>query len=73
MAGRLQQGIPPPGASVDVTFEALVVRCDVLDTEPHRGGIRVLVRPQAGTGRQWVALDRVTEARAHAVLVVPRG
>lgn len=41
-------------------IEGLRVRIGVLDAKRAFGHIRVLITPMAGTGEQWVNLDRVT-------------
>ena len=54
-----------------VRCEALEVACTVRDVKESYGRPRLLVRPEAGTGEQWVELGRVRiEVSAPGTLAV---
>lgn len=66
--------VPAIGCRVDVRMESLTVRCRVADVKESYGRPRLLVRPEVGTGEQWVELGRVSLAETcgpvHGALVV---
>ena len=47
------------GQKVLVRFEELHIECRVVDVKMSYGRPRLLVKPDAGTGWQWVELSRV--------------
>jgi hypothetical protein len=51
--------LPAVGQAVLVRCENLQVRCSVIDVKNSYGRPRLLVRPENGTGEQWVELSRV--------------
>lgn len=58
--------IPAVGQRVMVRCDELNVDCKVIDVKTAWGKPRLLVAPVAGSGQQWVSLDR---ARVMAVSV----
>lgn len=51
--------VPAIGASVSVRFESVRIECRVNDVKYVWGRIRLQVSPLAGSGEQWVELDRL--------------
>jgi len=50
---------PAIGATVGVRFEKLIIDCTVVDAKNSYGQTRLLVRPAAGVGEQWIELSRL--------------
>jgi len=50
---------PAVGATVDVRCDLLWIRATVADVKHAYGRTRLLVKPAAGSGEQWVELERV--------------
>lgn len=67
------------GERVVVQFQSVSVICTVVDAKNSWGRVRLLVRPVAGYGEQWVELERLTrEDAGHSVAnsevgITPRG
>lgn len=51
--------IPAVGVTVNVQFDSLLFHCEILDVKQSWGKYRFLIRPEAGTGTQWVELSRL--------------
>jgi len=51
--------IPAVGHTVLVRMECIGVLCKVIDAKNVYGKVRLLVRPQAGAGEQWIELSRL--------------
>lgn len=47
------------GARINVRCESMQIECIVEDVKNSWGQARLLVRPVAGTGQQWVEMSRV--------------
>lgn len=56
--------LPAIGQQVNVRCEDLQILCTVTDVKSAYGVIRLQVQPVAGTGSQWVQLERITLAAA---------
>jgi hypothetical protein len=52
--------LPAIGAPVLVTYEDIRIQATVVNVKQSYGRARLLIRPTAGTGEQWVELPRVT-------------
>jgi len=62
--------LPAIGTPVKVRFEKLVIECTVRDVKNSWGRPRLEVVPAAGSGTQWVELDRILLAPAVGALAV---
>lgn len=51
--------LPSIGTEAKVSFESVVVDCQILDAKVSYGRTRVLVSPLLGSGSQWVEITRV--------------
>lgn len=58
--------LPAIGAPILVRFEDITIRCTVVNVKQSYGRARLLVKPTAGTGEQWVELPRVVLERETA-------
>lgn len=54
-----QQMLPAIGRKVVVRFEEIEVVCVVRDVKTAWNKARLLIEPEAGSGRQWVEMGRV--------------
>ena len=59
--------LPAVGEMVRVKFESLWIECKVHDVKTAWGKARLLVRPVAGQGEQWVELGRLETRRTAQV------
>ena len=50
---------PAIGTTVGVRFESLIIDAVVVDAKNSWGKVRLLVRPAAGVGEQWIELNRL--------------
>jgi hypothetical protein len=55
---------PAIGATVLVRFEQLTIEARVLDAKNTWNKVRLLIRPIAGGGEQWIELSRLVAAVA---------
>lgn len=55
--------IPAVGEPVRVRFEDLWIDATVVDVKSSWGKARLLIRPVAGNGQQWVELGRLESRR----------
>ena len=62
----VRQLTPAVGEQVLVRFEELALECTVVDAKNSWGKVRLLVRPVAGVGEQWVELGRLVNRAAAA-------
>ena len=51
--------VPAIGATVGVRFESLIIDATVVDAKNSWGKVRLLIRPAAGVGEQWIELNRL--------------
>lgn len=49
---------PALGRRIYVRMEDLQVACTVVDVKQSYGRVRILVKPEAGFGQQWVEMPR---------------
>lgn len=68
MAATCLNMLPAIGAQVSVRFEKVLIDCLVADVKNSWGKPRLLIRPQLGSGEQWVELDRVARTKATTAL-----
>lgn len=57
----VRQLFPAIGTTVSVQFESIQVQCVVTDAKNAYGKVRLFVTPVAGTGEQWIELERLRE------------
>ena len=75
MANTATQMIVAVGAIVAIRCESLEVSCIVVDVKNAYGRERMLVKPVAGDGSQWVEMSRVIRVvtSAAAAEMIRRG
>lgn len=61
------------GAQVSIRMENLLINAEVLDAKAAYGKPRLLVRPLAGHGEQWVELCRVARIAEHEPVKIITG
>lgn len=47
------------GKTVQLRFESLRVSAEVIDAKSSYGKVRLLVKPIAGSGQQWIEESRI--------------
>jgi len=61
LRNTVQQLLPAIGEQITIRMQDLYVACLVLDAKNSYGQVRLLVRPVAGDGQQWVELSRLVK------------